>query len=175
VENIQPKTSITEKLFKSYYDGYWDRLVNFSVRFVKDRNLAEDIVQEVFQNFWQKLEDLEDRESLEAYLYRSTRNRTINAIKKNSQQIFEHALAISEEHLVRETLSDRVVEAELNRVLHSAIMKLPYRRRIIFKMKVFQRYSNDEIGARLNICIPTVKSQFTKALAFVRSSLLPYL
>lgn len=167
--------SVTKQLFQSYYDNYRDRLVSFSERFVKDKNLAEDIVQEVFQGFWLKLEGLNDRDSLVSYLYRSTRNRTINAIKKNSQQIFEHALSISDDHAAKETLSDRVVENELRTVLHAAIRELPHRRRVIFKMKVFQRYSNHEIGARLNISIPTVKSQFTKALAFVRSSLLPYL
>ena len=167
--------SVTKQLFQSYYDNYRDRLVSFSARFVKDKDLAEDIVQEVFQSFWLKLEGLNDRDSLVSYLYRSTRNRTINAIKKNSQQVFEHALSISDEHLAKETLADRMIENELRTVLHDAIRQLPYRRRVIFKMKIFQRYSNHEIGARLNISIPTVKSQFTKALAFVRSSLLPYL
>ena len=175
LNNDDPKVGITKQLFQTYYDGYRDSLVSFSARFVKDRNLAEDIVQEVFQSFWLKLDGLNDRESLVSYLYRATRNRTINAIKKNSQQIFEHALSISDEHLVKETLSDRMVESELKTVLHSAIRQLPHRRRVIFKMKVFQQYSNDEIGAKLNISIPTVKSQFTKGLAYVRSCLGPYL
>ncbi|MDN5210851.1 RNA polymerase sigma-70 factor [Fulvivirgaceae bacterium BMA12] len=169
------EVSATKQLFQSYYDNYWDRLVSFSARFVKDKNLAEDIVQEVFQSFWLKLESLNDRESLVSYLYRSTRNRTINAIKRNSQQIFEHALSISDEHPLKETLSDRMTENELRTALHSAIRQLPHRRRVIFKMKVFQRYSNREIAIRLSITVPTVKSQFTKALAFVRSSLAPYL
>ena len=175
MKNDNPKIGITKQLFQSYYDEYRDALVNFSAKFIKDRNLAEDIVQEVFQSFWLKLEDLDDRENLSSYLYRSTRNRTINAIKRNSQQVFEHALALSDEHLVKETLSDRMTENELKGILHTAIMELPPRRRVIFKMKVFQRYSNDEIGAKLNISIATVKSQFTKALAYVRSSLVPHL
>ena len=159
MKNDSPNIGITKQLFQSYYDEYRDALVNFSAKFIKDRNLAEDIVQE----------------NLASYLYRSTRNRTINAIKRNSQQVFEHALALSDEHLVKETLSDRMTENELKGILHTAIMELPPRRRVIFKMKVFQRYSNDEIGAKLNISIATVKSQFTKALAYVRSSLEPHL
>ncbi|MCG8311366.1 MAG: RNA polymerase sigma-70 factor [Cytophagales bacterium] len=175
MEDTGPKISELQKTFELYYDRYWDYLVSFSANFIKDRNLAEDVVQEVFQSFWEKLEHLEDWNNLESYLYSSTKNRTINAIKKNSQRIFEHALSLADYDINTPMHADSLVQDELVKILHDAIAELPDRRRIIFKMKVFQRFSNDEISHKLGISIYTVKSQFTKALAYVRGALAPHL
>jgi len=163
-----------DEIFQAYFDKYWDNLVLFSLKFIKDRDLAEDIVQEVYHSFWQRLENLKDWSRLESYLYRSTKNRTINALKKNSQRVFEHALELNDS-ILASGRQDSTLESELVQAMHKSIAALPQRRRMIFKMKTFQRYSNDDISMRLNISVHTVKSQFTKAINHIRDDLKPLL
>jgi len=136
---------------------------------------AEEIVQEMFFNFWQKKESLEINTSLEAYLFRSVRNACLNYLKhlKIREQ---YKLANNQEIKQKEQeIHDTVVAMELEEKIERIINQLPPERQKVFKMSRYEELKYKEIAQKLNISIKTVEVQMSKALKFLRMHLSDYL
>lgn len=70
------------KAFDELCRKYYAMLVSYARLFLKD-DWAEDVVQDVFYNVWQRRETLDDSNSLYKYLLRSVYNRSLNYLDKN--------------------------------------------------------------------------------------------
>ncbi len=167
----QGNESVFEKIFRQYYA----RLCGYAMKFISDKEQAEEIVQELFYNLWEKREKVDIVQSMEAYLFRSVRNASLNylkhqkirdqyAKKHNDSQPFRGAS-------VHETLEF----LELQERIDEAIELLPPERKKIFKLSRMEGYKYKEIAVRLNISVKTVEVQMSKALEFLRSHLSDYL
>lgn len=155
-------------LFKQYYQP----LVNYCFTLVKDRADAEDIVQHVFSNLWQKKNELDIQISVKAYLYRSVYNAGLNRIKQN-------AVRASYASDARYVMASESVETgehnELKEKISQAIEQLPEQCAKIFKMSRFDEMKYQEIADALNISVKTVENQMGKALKILREQLKDYL
>ncbi len=144
-------------------------------RYVDDPDQAEEIVQEVFYNFWNKRSEIFITGSLESYLFRAARNSSLNYIKHLKVR---HEYATAREVLMKEEesrVTDEVVELELHQKIDECIEQLPAERQRIFKMSRFEGLKNKEIAEKLNISIKTVEAQMGKALKYLRENLVDYL
>ncbi|KLT66806.1 RNA polymerase sigma factor [Pedobacter sp. BMA] len=154
--------------FAEIYNRYWPILYKHAYRMLKDDSESEDVVQEVFTNFWHKAPSLQDDITLGAYLYVSTRNAILNFFSKNkSHSSYVNDLAVFMEtsqeitdHLIRERILARLIEDE--------IMRLPARMRAVFELKRKQNLSYKEIADVMNISELTVKTQMNKAISALR-------
>lgn len=136
---------------------------------------AEEIVQEMFFNFWQKKEKVDISISLEAYLFRSVRNSCLNYLKHLKVRE-EHRLATNEELRKKEQeVHDNMEALELQERIDRTIDQLPPERKKIFKMSRFEELKYKEIAEKLNISVKTVEVQMSKALKFLRVHLSDYL
>lgn len=160
-----------DNLFRAHYAF----LCQAVFRVIGDRNLAEDLVQEVFYELWRKRATLKINQSLRAYLKRSAVNRTLNYIR-------DQRLVVDDESAMPFDLaSDQVgavqqLEAdELQVQIEAAIGDLPERCRLVFGLSRFEEMSNKEIASHLDISVKTVENQMTKALRMLREKLSPYL
>ena len=97
-----------EKLFKAQYPA----LCGYARKYLEDLDQAEEVVQEMFFNFWQKREKIEINISAEAYLFRSVRNSCLNYLKHLKIRE-EHRLATSEEIRRKEQEVQAALFAEL--------------------------------------------------------------
>ncbi len=70
-----------QKILKHLFDVYFRDLVIYSLKFVMKEEIAEEIVQDVFIQIWKKKDNLQIVKSIEAYLYTSVKNRSINYLK----------------------------------------------------------------------------------------------
>lgn len=136
---------------------------------------AEEIVQEMFFNFWQKKDKVDISISLEAYLFRSVRNACLNYLKHLKVRE-EHRLATNEELRKKEQeVHDKMEALELQERIDRTIEQLPPERKKIFKMSRFEELKYKEIAEKLNISVKTVEVQMSKALKFLRMHLSDYL
>ena len=136
---------------------------------------AEEIVQEMFFNFWQKKDKMDISTSLEAYLFRSVRNACLNYLKHLKVRE-EHRLATNAELRRKEQeVHDRMEALELQERIDRIIEQLPPERQKIFKMSRFEELKYKEIAEKLNISVKTVEVQMSKALKFLRMNLADYL
>ena len=134
-----------EQLFKAQYPA----LCGYARKYLDDLDQAEEIVQEMFFNFWQKREKVEINISAEAYLFRSVRNSCLNYLKHLKIRE-EHRLATNEEIRRKEhEVHDSVVALELQEKIEKVIEELPPERKKIFKMSRYEELKYKEIAEKL--------------------------
>lgn len=167
---------INEKDIHAYqllYKEYYRALVVYATGFVEQKEVAEDIVQDLFFSIWEKSIELQSEAALKAFLYNSIRNRCINHIRHNSvkSKYAEQYLSNSDQSTEFESAME---EEEIYRQLFLAIEALPPRCREIFEMNLAGK-RNDEIAALLNLSIETVKTQKKKAIRILKQKINPIL
>lgn len=164
-----------EQLFKLHYT----QLCKNVYRLVKDEAIAEDIVQDVFFNFWKKREQLTITTSLAAYLKRSVTNAGIDYLRKK-RPTSDNALDINEpiyQHLAIDSnqSDDTIKTEELSNHIEAALELLPPRCKEVFMLNRFEEMSYKEVADTLGISIKTVENQIGKALKIMRIALKDYL
>ena len=132
-----------ERLFKQLYSP----LLFFSISIVKERDIAEDIVQDIFYNIWRDRERINIFTSLKSYLYKSTYNNSIKELKKSKikdqYNIDEHLISNEGN---RNIATDILEMKDLERVVIKSISKMPQRRAEIFRLHRFGKMKYSQIA-----------------------------
>lgn len=156
-----------ETLFHSYYAD----LCKLSFNIIKDKDKAEDVVQEVYVQLWQRRQSVEFSYSIKSYLFKSVYNKSITEyhkiIKRPTIDIHEHTDAV-------QTSANSEQEVQLNDIktaLHQAIGTMTDGCRTIFLMSREESLSYKEIADVLGISVKTVENQMGKALKHLRENL----
>ena len=164
-----------EKVFEKLFKDHYPVLCGYAKKYINDIDQAEEIVQDMFFNFWQKRDKMDINISVEAYLFRSVRNSCLNYLKHLKVRE-EHRLATNIELKRKEQeVYDNVVALELQERIDRVIEQLPKERKRIFKMSRYEELKYKEIAERLNLSVKTVEAQMSKALKFLRLQLSDYL
>jgi RNA polymerase sigma-70 factor (ECF subfamily) len=163
--------SAIEMLFKSFYGP----LCQYAYSFLRDRDEAEEVVQNAFVNIWDKRGDLAIQSSVKSYLYRMVRNACLNVIKHQrvKKEHESHEKAFGEP--VHEGTSENVMASELERRIAHAMRNLPEQCRLVFQLSRFEELKYAEIADQLNISVKTVENHMGKALRLMREQLKDYL
>jgi RNA polymerase sigma-70 factor (ECF subfamily) len=162
-------------IFDALVRAHYGRLCNFAYRFVGSRDVAEDIVQDVFVRLWQNRESFDVRDPL-PYLYQSVRNRAVS----HQRQILvrerwrEQAAVAAQERHAGSSFTEAEA-GELANAVARAVEGLPERCRLIFTMSREQDLTYAEIAGVLGISIKTVETQMGRALKSLRAALAGYL
>ena len=158
-----------EYLFRRYY-GF---MCNAIYRVLPDKNLAEDLAQDVFYEFWKKRERVQINTSLQAYLKRAAVNKTLNYIRDRKMRFAdEEELPKLENN--QESSQQKLEEEELQALIRQSIDRLPERCRMVFVLSRYEELSYQEIADQLGISVKTVENQISKALKFLRETLRPF-
>lgn len=154
-----------ESVFRSAYESYYPHLVNYALHFVHDRNICEDITQDVFANFWTKRRQLEIR-SLKHYLQISIRNKCISYLRTLDIEDNDGFVEIESLLQTMDYKSDDNIEY-LNVILES-VKKLPPQMQRIFKAKYVYSLTAKEISEDLGLTENTVNTQLKRAKEKIR-------
>jgi RNA polymerase sigma-70 factor (ECF subfamily) len=141
---------------------------------VRSRAVAEEIVQDVLLELWKRRENLADDSSPQAYLFQSTRNRSLNHMRHERVTKAGEPYARRPE-ATEPTAHSHVVEDEMQAAVRRAIDGLPERCREIFEMSRTHGLKYAEIAVALGISIKTVEAQMGKALRILREELRPWI
>ncbi|BDD10906.1 DNA-directed RNA polymerase sigma-70 factor [Fulvitalea axinellae] len=154
-----------EHIFKKYYAS----LCLFAMKHLKTKDLAEEVVQELFCKLWEKRDTLEPRESLKSYLYGAVRLNCLRLIRSETLHAKHH-------ELIKKEMSDEVWPEEeksndIQARILEAVSELPEQRRRIFEMSRFDQLRQKEIAEKMNLAPKTVENQMGRALKFLRDRL----
>lgn len=156
-----------EQIFKLNYQI----LCKHVVRITRDIDAAEDIVQEVFVNLWDK--DQRDIENPEAYLYKACINKALNFVSVNNRRTEINKTSIYPNHPTEtRSLEDDLEFKELEQQVLSLIESLPQMCKKVFLLSRYEEMSHKEIAAFLEISPNTVDNHIKKALSVLRKVLL---
>lgn len=165
-----------EDLFKSYYYP----LRAYTLRFICNKEIAEDMVQDVFFELWSRRETirLEDKNAVKSYLFKSIYNRSINLIKSNvlyTHTSFEetHETQIIESYLSQHLCNQEhsLLLKELEEEIAAYVETLPPQCKKIFLLSRAYGLKNKEIADQLGISIKAVEKQITKAISGLKEHL----
>jgi RNA polymerase sigma-70 factor, ECF subfamily len=163
-----------KKAFETLFREFYSHLCAYANTFVKDIDVAQDLVQEFLFHIWKIKADLPSDVPVKAYLFKSVHNRCLNVIKH--QQIKgkyeQHTLNEHKDNCFEESYSE---SEELHDKIRKTIDKLPPERKKVFIMHRYEELKYKEIAEKLNISIKTVENQIGKALAFLREELKDYI
>ena len=160
--------------FAEIYARYCYSLFSLANRKLKSREVAEELVQDLFENLWHR-RDAHEIQQLKQYLFSALRYRIINYVK--AQQVragyeLYCRLGTSETDT---TTEDVLAINELRAALLASIRKLPAKSREIFQLSRLEQYSVAEISGRVNLSEKTVEYHLTKSLKLLRGYLREFL
>ena len=160
----------TKEEYKKVFEEYYNPLCNFATKFVAGNDVAEDIVQEVFVQMWQKREKITLTSNIKSYLFQSTRNKAIEIIRRNKLQ----SDYINEEKHKQKSSYEIDIEADnymLKEQLYKSIRQLPPKCQQIFVLSKMNGLTYGEIAEELNLSVKTVENQIGRGLKLLRGML----
>lgn len=154
------------------YKLYSKAMYNICYRIMNNQTEAEDMLQEVFTEVFQKLNSFRYESTFGAWVKRITVNKCINEIKRRKTE-----LVLCEDYNKYEKPEEQT-ESNYDKIKYEAakIMKavelLPDGYRIIFSLYMLEGYDHAEISEILNISESTSKSQFMRAKQKIKELLI---
>jgi RNA polymerase sigma-70 factor (ECF subfamily) len=160
-----------EKLFKRLHP----RLKDFAVRVVRDNDVAEDIVQEVFIKIWEKRKRIATI-NIEAFFFRVLRNQCISHIKhlkvvdrlkvsialqRDAEEVYRIDFVRNEPYI----LVEKELQDQIDKIIHA----LPEKCREVFLLSRAEGLKNREIAEKLGINIKNVERHLQRALKSFKS------
>jgi RNA polymerase sigma-70 factor (ECF subfamily) len=160
--------------FESFFRALHEPLVRFAEGFVKDSQVAGDMVQEAFIRIWDGRDRLDPGQSLKAFAYRTVRNLCLNRIRDVRTR--EGLLAERYETPGGQVAApDRASEArQLQALLTQWIGELPDRQREALELSRFQGLSHEEVAEAMEVSPRTVNNHLVKALRTLRDRVREY-
>lgn len=154
------------EIFEKTYTEYWKKLNAFSYTMTQDKDLAQNIVQDVFIDLWERKDELNIL-AIEPYLFRAVKNQVFKHYQNNrfDKTVLEDKF---EDYIIDNFTS---IDPEVMDLLYSLLDKLPEKRKEVLLMYKFQDMSIDQIAKELGISKQTVKNQISSGLKQLREGL----
>ena len=151
--------------FKSDYDALSQALFRFVYFKSNDKHLAQDIVQDTFVKYWDKMESIAAGKE-KSYLYTTAKNLMLN-VHAHRTVVQKH----KENQIKTEGPSDPLFKLEVSefkKKLETAIENLPDKQREVFIMHRIDGYKYKEIAQLLDLSQKAVEKRMAQALKELR-------
>lgn len=157
--------------FETIYKKHYSLLCCLAYQYLKDRELAEEIVQELFQKVWEQSLFVGFEGSFAGYLVVSIKNSCINTIRR--QKMIQTASSrILEDWYQDSAKNDQPFsDMELKSLIKTTIEKMPSQRKKVFILSREIGMKYKEIAQYLGISEKTVEVHMGLALKFLRTEL----
>ena len=143
--------------YNKLYQLYCRQMFSVAVRILKDREEAEDILQEAFSDAFKNLRSFRGDASFGSWLKRIVVNKSLNRVKKKKLELTELGEDYEEE--VDESTYPELSVAQIQ----GAMENLADGFRVVLTLYLFEGYTHKEIAHELSISEGTSKSQYLRA------------
>ena len=165
----------SKEVFEEIYRQYYSPLCFYCMRYVGDIEEAKEIIQGLFLKIWIMRNELNINTNVKSYLYRAVQNSALNHLQ---QQKAKQKYIIDKAHFPKQMSENgqlNLEEEELKKLIKSAVLKLPDKRRKIFELSRYENMKYIQIAEHLKISVKTVEAQMSKSLKYLRHVLKEYL
>ncbi len=137
--------------------------------FLKNEEHAEEVVSDVFLKIWMKKDEISIQKNLKSFLYKSTRNAKISALRKNKPEFVYNF----EDHVANDmsTPESLLLKKEFNEAFEDLFGGLPKMAVLVFRLKKMDGLRYKEIAEILDISEKTVENHMSPAIKKIREAL----
>jgi RNA polymerase sigma-70 factor (ECF subfamily) len=166
--------------FKTLVEQYQDRVINTCYGFVRDKEDARDVAQDVFIEIYQSLENFREEAKLSTWIYRISVTKSLDFLRRKNRKKrmgqFKRLFSIDDmaERLAQPSGSNpdiNVEKMERDRILQQAIDRLPENQKIAITLSKYEGFSNKEISEIMNTSISSVESLIHRAKVNLKKKL----
>jgi len=151
--------------YKKIFFHFFLPLKSFSFSIIKSKEIAEEIVSDVLIEIWAKRKLLAKIEDLKMYLYVSVRNASLRKLKQTQKSKMISLDGVQVEFASASENGETILlTQELSEKIDEAILHLPQRCKLIFKLAKEDRLKYKEIALLLNVSVKTIDQQVSIAL-----------
>jgi len=174
MENLFGKvvTSGDYNAFRELFTNHYRSLCNYAMRVVVTREIAEEVVSDVFVKLWKNREQIEVHTSFQAYIYRAVRNQALDYLKLRIHRQYERESLDSVQwntmHADHFSPVDELSFNEFFDHVEGCIQALPRQCQIIFRLSREEGLRYRDIAKKLEISVKTVETQMSRALKVLR-------
>jgi RNA polymerase sigma-70 factor (family 1) len=158
-----------EKGFSFLFREYNAALSYFSFHIIKDRGVAEEIAGDALMKLWERHENFDSILSIKSFLYTTTRNASIDWLRKqkrNNQRTNE--IIYLNENKEEATIFQKKAEAELYKEIFLTLNTLPPKCRKIFRMLYIEGKNYQQIAQELNLSVDTIRNQKARGIILIK-------
>jgi len=159
------------KAFDNLFEEYGKRLYHFAYGYLKSKDDAEEIVQEVFLKVWRNRKQLKPDLSFKAYIFKIAYHQILEILKQiNRRQAYRYEI-IDESIFFNDDTNTRLNYQMLLEKVESLIQKLPSRQKEILLKRKKEGIPVKEIATQLGVSPKTVENHLTQALKSIKKDL----
>ncbi|MDD2960662.1 MAG: sigma-70 family RNA polymerase sigma factor [Muribaculaceae bacterium] len=152
------------------YHKYSEQAYTLAFKYLCNKSMAEDAVQNLFLKIWIKREQIDAGAPFNYYLFTILKNDLLNILRDTKSEVFKLEDCLEVLNKIDDTTEKETQEIikEQSAILRKAIDSLSPQKKTIFELKATGEYSNEQIANKLNLSINTVKFQYTQSLKKLR-------
>ena len=156
--------------FDAIYNKYCLKLHEFVLRYLKQEEDAEGIVQEVFIKIWEARGKIDVYASFESFLFTIAYNTIISLLRKRVSETKSREYLKSLQQIdTADTIIDELQFKDLYQRLHSLLQQLTPRQKEIYVLSREEGMTHNEIAQKLNISESTVNNHLVTTLKYLKS------
>lgn len=151
--------------FTILFNKYKKRIYNYALKMLNDKMRADDIVQDVFIKLYENLKNINNKQSIQFWLFKTARNEMMSFLRntKNKKFITESVDIEDFEIENKSSLTDEIENTELKKLILNELEVMKEDISEVFILKEYSGLSYKEIASLLNIDEDLVKSRLYKA------------
>lgn len=151
------------KAFEQLYFAYSKRLYGNILKMVKSAEMAEEILQEVFQRIWERRASIDVDKSFKSFLFTIAKHLVCDFFYQQTKRrdIEAHLIIMSTE--LYQHIDEALDYKESETILSDAIAQLPPQRKMVYTLCKIEGKSYEEVGKILGISTSTISDHIVKA------------
>lgn len=154
--------------YQILFEKYAPRIYNFSLTYLKNRDDAEELVQNVFLKIWEKRNSLDATQNLKSFIFKIAVNTIYDFIRrKNIEHAYEDYARLNFKPNENYTWHSVIFE-EMKNNLDKLVLQLPEQQQKIFQLSKLEGLTNKEISQKLKLSKRTVENHLYRALTFLK-------
>lgn len=167
--------SAFEVLMRKYYA----RILNFIYRFLGNRQIAEDLTQDVFMKVYKSAFRYRPRSQFQTWLYTIAKNACLNQLRRKRTMLVSLDQTFhASDHELRTEIADpdanpdrELLQKERAAMIRAAVNALPDNQRMALILRRYENFSYAQIAATLNVTDKAVKSLLSRAKLNLKNKL----
>lgn len=175
-----PRIPTDEIVFKKAYNNLYNKLLAFVVRYIPDKDEAENIVQNSFAKLWESRDKVMRDNNMTGWLFTVAKNECLSYLSHRQIEtnyeisVYQRELNANYDALSRLEF-EKLNQFDIENIIQKTLKRLPKRCRQVFELSRDKNKRNSDIAIECNISVKAVEAHITRALNALRVALKEYI